>query len=415
MTDSAEVEGLKLDPTHLDGVPRPSRVDLELARDRLATAHAGLLTFDADERSAQACLDLAARTPDWAEEVVVLGMGGSALGGRAIVEALGQGSRRRVRFVDSIDPTSFERLLAELDLARTVWNVVSKTGTTVETRSLAAIVWARLWAELGAHRARERVVITTDPSSGPLRAFARAEGVRAFDVPSELPGRFTIFSPVALLPAAWAGVDVMGLLSGARELAARLGDERDPARNPALLAAGATAALAQAGRSVLVLWPYADGLAAACEWARQLYAEGTCKSGRGITTLVARGAAGQHAELQAFAEGPPIHQVRFLAVVEPDTDVTVPPADGRPPSLGRLLDASRRASAELLARRQCPSATLLLPRLDAHSLGELLFFWQIETVLCAYVLGVDPLGEPAVDEIKSVASDYVDRGPGASV
>src|SRR5262249_47734920 len=148
----------------------------------------------------------------------------------------------------------------------------------------------------------------------PLRELARREGLTTFDLSPALGGRFTVLTPVGLLPAAWAGVDVMGLLAGARAIAPQL-LERDPAKNPALASAAAAAQLAKQ-RPLLVLWPYAEALVWACEWARQLWAEGTCKQGRGLSTVTARAVAAQHSELQAFAEGPPIHQIRFFRVAE---------------------------------------------------------------------------------------------------
>jgi glucose-6-phosphate isomerase len=382
---------LAFDGSHL-GAP-PSRADALAALAKLDEAQPAFLQLHRQDDVARRCADHAARTPDWVENVVIVGIGGSALAPKALVSALGRGSPRRVYFLDTIDPDAVERAFASWDLGHTVFNVISKSGKTIEVTTLLEIIWERLSRELGAHRARERVIITTDDAANPLREFSRKEGLTTFDLPPSLGGRFTVLTPVGLLPAAWAGVDVLGLCAGARAIAPRLLDRESPALASA-------AAAAQAKRPVLVLWPYADALAGACEWARQLWAEGTCKQQRGISTLVARGAAGQHAELQAFADGPPIHQLRFFRVAEE------PP--GR---LAQLSNASLRATAELLVRRGCPSATLTLPRLDAHSLGQLLLYWQVETVLAAWLCGVDPFGEPAVDESKALTSSYLDSTP----
>jgi glucose-6-phosphate isomerase len=397
---------IKIDGTHL-GAVRASRADLEEALGRFEEARPSFLALADDDAMARQVQAFAAGLPDWVENVVVLGIGGSALAGRALVGALGAGSRLRVRFCDSIDPVTFERLHAQLDPAHTLWNVISKSGTTLETSTLLTVVWDQLTRELGPHRARQRVVVTTDAADNPLRALARSEGLRTFDLPVAVGGRFTVLTPVGLVPAALAGIDVQGLLAGAREQAQRLVGERDPERNPALVAAGATFELAQAGRPVLVLWPYGDALVEPCEWARQLWAEGTAKASRGVTALVARGAAGQHAELQAFCEGPPVHQVQFLTFEETPIDVPVPPATGRPASLGALVAASQRATADLLDRRGTPSLTIIAPRLDAHSLGALTLFWEVQTVLCALLMGVDPFGEPAVEEGKRRTSSYL--------
>jgi glucose-6-phosphate isomerase len=380
---------LAFDGTHLGKAP--SRADAEAALAKLDEAQPEFLHLHRDDDVARRCADHAARLPDWVDDIVVLGIGGSALAGQALVGALGAGSPRGVHFLDTIDPDAVERALAGWDLAHTLFNVISKSGRTVETQALLDLVWDRMNRELGPHRARERVIVTTDDAPNPLREFSRKEGLVTFDLPPRLGGRFTVFTAVGLLPAAWAGVDVLGLLAGARAIAPRL-VERE---SPALASAAAAAA---ANRPLLVLWPYVEALVDSCEWARQLWAEGTCKQGKGISTVTARAAAGQHAELQAFADGPPIHQIRFFRLAEP--------LDGR---LAQLSEAGLRATSELLAKKGCPSATLSLPRLDAHSVGQLLLFWQVETVLAAWLVGVDPFGEPAVDESKALTSSYLDR------
>ena len=382
---------LAFDGTHLG--PAASRADAEAALRKLDEAQPEFLHQHRDDDLARRCVDHAARLPGWVDDIVVVGIGGSALAGRALIGALGAGSPRRVHFLDTIDPDAVERALAGWDLAHTLFNVISKSGRTIETTALLELIWERLGSELGPHRARERVIVTTDDAPNPLREFSRKEGLETFDLSPTLGGRFTTLTAVGLLPAAWAGIDVLGLLAGARAIAPRLCDRESPA-----LASAAAAAAAK--RPVLVLWPYAEALVEPCEWARQLWAEGTCKQSRGIATVTARAAAGQHAELQAFADGPPIHQIRFFRVAE------------QPPGrLAQLSEAGLRATAELLARKGCPSATLALPRLDAHSVGQLLLFWEVETVLAAWLCGVDPFGEPAVDESKALTSSYLDRTP----
>ncbi|HSG08676.1 MAG TPA: glucose-6-phosphate isomerase [Longimicrobiales bacterium] len=419
---------------HTAGGVGPERLDGELA-DRFRVAYGSVETrratgdmgfFDlpyAADTVAQV-RELADGFGQWFHDVVVLGIGGSGLGAVALRDALlgpfwnERSDEEREHFprlhvVDNPDPETFRRLLHRLDPAKTLFNVVSKSGSTAET--MAQYLVARAWVDegVGGDHARGHFLFTTDPAKGALRQIAEAEGIPALPVPENVGGRFSVLSPVGLLPAAVCGVDVDELLAGAGAMEARCRTQ-ELRRNPAgMLATLLHAADTEQDRSIHVLMPYVDRLRSVALWFQQLWAESLGKAHdlqgeavhAGPTPLAAVGATDQHSMLQLFMEGPHDKVVLFVAVEDMGGDVAIP---SRHPeisslgylggaSLGRLLDAERRATAEALRREGRPNATILLPRVDARALGEFIMLFQIATVYAGALYGVDPLDQPGVE------------------
>src|SRR5262245_50697918 len=214
--------------------------------------------------------------PEDVDTVVVLGIGGAALGAEALTTALAdpRGEGVRVVVADSIDPAAFQLLLASVDLRRTVFNVVSKSGDTAETMARFLIVRDRLMREFGAVDYKPHLVVTTEAQRGPLRQIVNDEGFPSLAVPPDVDGRFAALTAVGLFPAAAAGVDVEGLLSGAAMMDERMRAAESPLGDPALALAGAFRLLAsQRAKHTVVLMTYAERLAAAGDWFCQLWGE----------------------------------------------------------------------------------------------------------------------------------------------
>lgn len=397
---------------------------------RRARGEIGFLDLPDDRATARACLDYASALPPAVDTMVVLGIGGSSLGPRALYSALARpldalrprapGMPRRLLFPDNADPVTMRAVLEVCDPARTVWNVVTKSGGTAETAAQLLVVAEHLERALG-ERARDHVVATTDPTAGALRATATARGWRTFDIPASVGGRFSVLTPVGLLPAAVAGLDVAGLLDGARAMRDRcLGD--DPATNPALL----LAALLHhhhvvRGRPMVVLMAYVDALFDTADWFRQLWAESLGKErstdGRivetGPTPIAARGATDQHSQLQLYVEGPRDKVVLMLTARQRATELVIPDSElarsraeygylaGR--GMGVLLDAELRGTIGSLARRRRPVGTIELDRVDAPALGALLMLLEAATAYAGPLYGVDPFDQPGVEEAKRLA------------
>ncbi len=363
----------------------------------------------------------------WFEDVVVLGIGGSGLGSLTLRDALcgplwneRSDEKRdhfpRLRIIDNPDPDTVRALLDHLDPARTLFNVVSKSGSTAET--MAQYLATRDWVErgLGEDEARGHFLFTTDPGRGALRQIAESEGIPTLSVPENVGGRFSVLSSVGLFPAAACGVDVRALLAGAAAMEARC-RSRKLVDNPAgVLAALLHAAHTESGRSVHVFMPYADRLRSLALWFQQLWAESLGKEGGGPTPLASVGATDQHSLLQLLMEGPRDKVVLF-AGIEREDDVDIPERHPEMPGLaylgghglGELLDVERAATAEALRREGRANLSIQLPGVTPHALGQSLMLLQIATVYAGGLYGVDPLDQPGVELGKTLTYGLMGR------
>ena len=363
------------------------------------------------------------------EHVVLLGIGGSSLGPRALLVALGGPpdlgplpSGRRIHLPDNSDPWLLSRLLAKLPPARTLAIAVSKSGGTVETAAQLLIVRAWLAEALGAEKAKGHFAVITDPNKGPLRELAERDGLRAFPIPANVGGRFSVLSAVGLVPAVLAGFDGQALLDGAEQMAtaARRTDLREnPAGMLAVLHAGHHRLR---GHGIHVLMPYADALRPFASWYVQLWAESLGKRfdrqsrlvETGPTPLPAIGATDQHAQAQLFMEGPRDKLLTFVQVAEGDADVAIPSVPGAFDYLGgkklsELLDAERRGTALALAADGRPSLTLRIERVDERSMGALFFLYEAATAFAGELYGVDAFDQPGVEAGKRLAFGLLGR------
>jgi len=370
------------------------------------------------------------------DDLVVLGIGGSALGTRALYQGLRPADHAwrtavegemRVHVADTVDPSVFGSLLAGLDPGRTLFNVISKSGDTPETMSQFLVVRELLLRELGAVEYARHVVVTTDRAHGTLRQIVNDEGFRSLAFPTDVGGRFSALSAVSLFPAACAGIDVAEVLAGAADMDARCRDA-DAWRNPALLHAGLLHLQQRKGRGMVVLMPYAQPLAALGPWFCQLWAETLGKahdlSGarvhRGVTPLAALGPSDQHAQLQLWVEGPDDKTIVFVRVEDHGPDLVVPTfyedmetvAYLGGIGLGALANMEQQATELALAKAKRPSSTIVCPRLHGFALGQILMLLEAEAVILAALLAVNPFDQPGLEEGKQLAYGLAGR-PGA--
>jgi len=397
---------------------------------RRRSGEVGFADLPADRGAAEASVQLAKELGSRFENLLVLGIGGSSLGGRAIVSALAHPfhnllprERRgamRIFFPDNSDPATFEALLGTLDLAETCFATVTKSGGTAETMSQHLALRERCIARFGEEGYRERCVLVTDPAKGALREIARAERLRALAVPANVGGRFSALSAVGILPAAAAGLDVGELLAGAAAMEARC-RTGDVLANPALLLAATLCLMdRRRGRRIHVLMPYADALRDTGDWFVQLWAESLGKRPDvGPTPFRAVGATDQHSSMQLMMEGPQDKLVMLVRVASPRADValTVPAGYRAYPeiayldrhTMGELIEAERRATDAALRKAGRPTLTIELARLDARTLGELLMLFELATAYAGGLYGVNAFDQPGVEAGKRYAQGLLGR------
>jgi glucose-6-phosphate isomerase len=390
-----------------------------LARRRDA-GELGFLALPTDDALHRQSTDFAAKVRGNVDDVVVLGIGGSALGPIALRSALlapdwnslsseERGGQPRLHVLDNVDPGTISALLARLDLERSLFVVISKSGGTAETMAQYLVVRERLNEKTADPKAH--LVFVTDPKKGALRDLANAEKIPALDIPPAVGGRFSVLTPVGVLPAALIGMDTTQLLAGARDIAERCkGDTL--ADNPAgVFALLQYLADVRLGRHIHVLMPYSDPLRDIANWFVQLWAESLGKHrepgdrGVGPTPFGALGATDQHSKVQLFMEGPPDKTVAFIAVRDVPSDLTIPKLHGDVKELGylgghqlgELLSIEQRATAGALARRGRPNLTIHVDTVDAWHLGALFMLLEIATIYAGELYGVNPLDQPGVE------------------
>ncbi len=419
------LEGAGLDPLRLRGnLAARFRVAHDEVTERREAGAMGFFDLPEDSGLAAATRHAADTFARQCDALVVIGIGGSALGAAALRDALlppswnelDDEARSRLptlHILDNPDPDTVAALLARLDPARTLFNVVSKSGTTAETMAQFLVVWRWLEDTLGAERARDRFLFTTSPERGTLRELATRYDIPTLPIPDAVGGRFSVLSPAGLLPAAAAGIDIEAVLAGASAMIRRCTTPGLTANPAGTLATLLHAADTEMGAPVQVFMPYADRLRGFAYWVQQLWAESLGKAldraGRrvetGPTPVPAFGAADQHSILQLLMEGPRDKVVVFLGCGAPGEDVGIPTPFPDTPELAylgghtlfELLDRERRATAEALRREGRMNMTVMVDRVDAHSLGGLFMLFQIAVVYAGALYGVDPLDQPGVE------------------
>lgn len=395
--------------------------------------------LDLPDSDVQHIVERARRDRERFTDMVVIGIGGSSLGTRAVYRALrrpytetpvdrpsSEGSAGlRLHFIENVDSIETQDLLSILPLGTTVFNVVTKSGNTIETLSIFAIVKAHLTALVGPDAYRQQVVVTTDPERGPLRALARRDGLPSFDVPPGVGGRFSVLTAVGLYPLACAGIDIVELLRGAASVRDGASD-RDLEANAAAQFAVHQVMMYERGLRQVVLMPYTRQLQDLSFWFVQLWAESLGKRRRnddgtlkevGPTPIAALGVTDQHSQLQLYMEGPAERNIVFIDIKQYDDSVLVPPMknllEGMSHIGGRPLEELRRAELEGvregLAESLRPTSTLTLPRLTAESIGGLLMFFECATAIAGGLFGIDPYNQPGVELGKRYAHGLLGR------
>lgn len=360
------------------------------------------------------------------ESFVVLGIGGSALGPIAVQQAINHPffnqltKEKRNGFpkfyvADNVDPENLSYLFDVIDVENTLFNVVSKSGSTSETMSQFMIIEEMLKAKLGDNYAKN-IVVTTDAVGGNLRPMVEKQGFKSFVIPAGVGGRFSELCPVGLLPAAMAGIDIQALLAGAAYMD-ELCKIEDTFRNPAFMYAILSYLGMEQGKNIQVMMPYADSLKYVADWFAQLWAESLGKKFNtegevvnvGQTPVKALGATDQHSQVQLYAEGPHDKIIAFIGVDEYNRSSQIPNVYGEIPSLGflggttqdQLIKTEQMATEYALMKQGKMNLNITLPKVNEFTLGQLLYLFEVVTAFTGELMGIDAFDQPGVEEGKN--------------
>ena len=362
-------------------------------------------------------VELANTLKEKTEIMVVIGIGGSYLGARAVNEALAHhfshlmpGARppRMIFAGHHIGEDYMHDLLHLLDHYTYSIVVISKSGTTTEPAIAFRILREHLVKKAGKEEARKRIVAVTDARVGALRQLADEEGYSSFVIPDDVGGRFSVFTPVGLVPLAICGTDVHRLINGAREMHRLCDPDVAPGENPALMYAATRNALYRAGKKIEILVNYNPRLHFLSEWWKQLYGESEGKNGKGIYPASVDNSTDLHSMGQYIQEGERILFETVISVVSPDRVVNIPevPADLDQLNYlaGKNIDHVNKMAelGTILAHLDggVPNIRFSIPAITEEHLGSLMYMFENACGISGYLLGVNPFNQPGVEAYK---------------
>ena len=399
---------------------------LDWLRARHADGRLPLLRLPETHSDLETIRDTARQLADRATDIVILGTGGSSLGGQTLAQLAGfavpgVGALRappQLHFIDNLDPDSFQTLLARLPHATTRFIAISKSGGTAETLMQTIAALSAIQSQGLQTRIPDIFLGITEPAkagkANGLRDLLGKYRVPMLDHDTGVGGRYSALTNVGLLPAAMLGLDVAAVREGAGLALAPVLAKKPAAQVPAAVGAALSVALSES-KSISVLMAYCDRLQRFTHWYVQLWAESLGKGGKGTTPVAALGPVDQHSQLQLFIGGP---RDKLFTVVTVDGAGHGPRIDGElarlagepglaGKTIGDLVAAEGRATAETLAKNGCPVRTIHISKLDEESLGELMMHFMLETIIAAHLLGIDAFDQPAVEEGKVLAKKYL--------
>ena len=366
------------------------------------------------------------------DSVVILGIGGSALGNLALQTSLNplnyntmsKDKRKtpKVYVIDNVDPDYIASVLDSIDVSKTLFNVISKSGTTAEAMTNYMI--ARGIIESYGLEGKEHLLFTTDPENGVLRKIADEEGIKTLEIPPSVGGRFTVLTPVGLLSAVAGGIDVIDLVNGAKDMCEKIKND-DVWENPAALNALIHHIYYNRGYNISVMMPYSNRLFLLADWYRQLWAESLGKrtdvDGKevfvGQTPVKALGATDQHSQVQLYNEGPFDKVVTFLKLENFDREITIPSIHNDIPALkylggkkvSDLLNTELTGTEYALVEHNRPNMKVIFPEINPYNIGQFLFAYEFQTAIMGKLLNINAYDQPGVELGKQVTYGLMGR------
>lgn len=376
-----------------------------------------------NNKTAEQVKALAGKLKGRCENLVVLGIGGSALGNIALQTALNpymynlddkQRAGPRLFVFDNVDPAQFGSFLDWLGdkLDATIFNVISKSGQTAETAAQFMIIRKLLLDKFGKAGLKKHIVATTDPKHGTLLKIAQDADLPCLEVPDGVGGRFSVLSAVGLFSAAMCGIDIDRLLAGAADMDKTVSAE-DFCKNPAAINAAINFHFYNRGKKISVMMPYSYALKDLADWYRQLWAESLGKAKDlagsevhiGPTPVKALGATDQHSQVQLYREGPNDKIFTFLQVRDFGKGLKIGPAPDcaaelkylAGADLGALLNSEKTATEYALLQNRRPCLTVIFDKIDAYTVGQFIYLYEVTTSFAGALFGINTYDQPAVE------------------
>ncbi len=360
------------------------------------------------------------------DNILILGLGGSALGGKAVCEALlppywnflSKEQRKnfpKIFFLDNIDPDQMNSLLSILDLKKTLVNVITKSGSTAEVMAQYMVIKDLMEKELGDDY-RKNVIATTDKNVGILKQLSDQEGYKTFFIPDDVAGRFSVFSAVGLLPFALVGINIDEITQGIKDMDLALKNTDIHYNIAAQNALIHYLMNIKKGKKISVIMPYSNRLRYIADWYCQLWAESLGKEhdknnntvNCGQTPVKAVGVTDQHSQIQLYNEGPNDKIINFLRVSEFDSTLEIPNIfeytgisylGGK--TMNQLYNAEADSTMASLIDYKRPNVTITIPKITPYYLGQLLYFFEVQTAITGALYNIDAFDQPGVEQSKN--------------
>jgi glucose-6-phosphate isomerase len=404
-------------------------------RARVDRGDVGFPTLPLDSNGAKQIEKFASGLRGDIDSVLVLGIGGSALGPYAIDTAIRgpypvqiiDKKVARLFVMDNIDPGYVAAMLDHINPKRVAVCVIAKSGGTAETISTFMITYEWLTKAIGAKKAQKRIVAITDAQKGDLLQIAKNEKFTTFYIPANVGGRFSVFTPVGLVPAALCGIDTQKILRGARE-ANQYCWSRDLSENVALQSAMIHYLLdTRRQKKTEIVFAYSNYLWGAAFWYRQLWAESIGKRvnrrgevvNSGQTPVAALGVTDQHSQVQLYAEGPHDKMLTFWTVQRHRAELEIPTSKTftkyesatylQKKKLSELFHAEQRATEAALTHAGRPNCRWTLPKVDDYHLGMFFQLLEFQTAFTGELLGIDAFDQPGVELAKKLTNGLMGR------
>lgn len=333
------------------------------------------------------------------EKVVVLGVGGSSLGAKTICALKNQA---RVEFLESIDPSSVKEFFDKLNLKKTFFLVISKSGETIET-TCQTLILIELLKKLKITNFSQRFLFVTESQTNSLAQIAQELKCEIYPHDNKIGGRYSCFSVVGMLPSLLAGIDVKKIRSGAQKLVQDFLTSDDISKTCAL-----QLTLHQQGFTSNVLMPYIDKLKNFNDWYRQLWAESLGKNGFGSTPINSMGTVDQHSQLQLYLDGIKDKYFTFVTCKNHKNDFSIKDLSKNKTLFGgkklsEVLAIEEQTTIEILNQKKLPIRIFEIKKLDEEVLGALMMTIILETIIVAYAKEINPFDQPAVELRKDLA------------